>query len=78
MRYLIPILAALVLSSCAPVTQWLDDMTGTTLEERCDTRRAIVAGYDALARDLTETELRIRADYQIYIDSVCPPLPAPE
>lgn len=76
MRYLIPILAAL--TGCAPVTQWLDDVTGTTLEERCGTRRAAVAGYDALARDLAETEIRIRADYQIYIDSVCLPLPAVE
>ena len=67
-------LIPLALAACAPVTAQLDDATGTTLAERCETRRAAVAAYDAIAltRELTETETNIRLYYQVYIDSVCP------
>lgn len=76
MRYLTPLLIVL-LASCAPVTQWLDDNTGTTIAERCETRRAAVAAWDAIeasGTDLTESQSSVRTTYQIYIDSVCPPL----
>ena len=60
--------------ACAPITAQLDDATGTTLAERCETRKAAVAAYDAIGatRELTETETNIRLYYQVYIDSVCP------
>ena len=73
MRYLALIPLALLMA-CAPITAQLDEATGTTLEERCLTRRAAVAAYDAtaLTRELTETESDLRLYYQVYIDSVCP------
>ena len=66
----------LLVAACAPVTAQIDDATGTTLAERCETRRAAVAAYDtiALSRELTETESNLRLYYQVSIDSVCPAL----
>lgn len=77
MRYLIPMLA-LMLAGCPTISGKIDNLTGSTLEERCGARRAVVAAYDARATDLSETEMRIRMDYQLFIDAVCPLLPAPE
>ncbi len=70
----------LVLSSCAPVTRMYDNLTGTTIDERCATRRVAIEGYDLLQRDITETEARLRADYEIFVNMFCgpEPLPAPE
>lgn len=76
MRYLTLALLGLTMA-CAPVTARLDETTGTTLAERCETRRATVAAYDAIKAgggELTEMQARLRISYQIYIDSVCPPL----
>ena len=76
MRYLALIPLALLMA-CAPITAQLDAATGTTLAERCETRRAAVAAYDAIKAagdELTETQANLRVTYQIYIDSVCPPL----
>lgn len=70
------IVLVIVLTACAPITAQLDETTGTTLAERCESRRAAVAVYDARATELSETEMRIRMDYQLFIDTVCPPLPA--
>lgn len=75
MRALILLLAVLTMG-CANITALYDEATGTTLEERCTSRRAGVAMYDSLGRALSENEARVRADYQIFIDGVCPALPA--
>ena len=76
MRYPILALAGLMMA-CAPITAQLDAATGTTLAERCETRRAAVAAWDAIEAaggDLSETQSTARMSYQIFIDSVCPPL----
>lgn len=77
MRYLILAMLGLLMA-CAPITAQLDAATGTTLAERCETRRAAVAAWDAIeaaGNDLTSEQSTTRVAYQIYIDSVCPPLP---
>lgn len=66
------ILAVLTMAGCANVTAMIDEATGTTLAERCETRRAAIVMYDTLGRELSENEARVRADYQIYVGTVCP------
>ena len=77
MRYLT--LAALgLLMACAPITAQLDATTGTTLAERCETRRAAIAAWDAMTaggEELSERQAELRLGYQIFVDSVCVPLP---
>lgn len=68
----------LLLGGCANITALYDEATGTTLAERCDSRRAGIAVYDALDRPLTENEARVRADYQIFVDAVCPMVELPK
>ena len=71
-----PILPIVILAACAPVTGKLNEVTGTTLEERCVNYRTSVATLDAIraARDLTEAEANRRLAYQAIIDGACPPL----
>ncbi len=68
-RFAIITLAALALSGCANISA----LTGTTIEERCQTRRAAIAGLDRLQRDgvLTEDSRRERAAYRYYVATVC-------
>ena len=76
MRYPILALAGLMMA-CAPITAQLDAATGTTLAERCETRRAAVAAWDAIeaaGNELSESQSTTRIAYQIYIDSLCPPV----
>ncbi|MGI9408446.1 MAG: hypothetical protein ACR2OV_00130 [Hyphomicrobiaceae bacterium] len=80
MRYLTLALLGLTMA-CAPITAQLDAATGTTLEERCGTRRAAVAAWDAMEAaggELSGEQSSARIGYQIYIDAVCPALPLPE
>ncbi len=79
MRYLMMALmagSALMLGGCPTISGQLDEATGTTLEERCASRRAAVAAWDALeaaGSDLAPSDAELRLVYQIYINSVCPP-----
>jgi len=54
------LLSAVMLSGCAKVTALYDEATGTTLAERCETRRAAIMMYDTLGRALSENEQRVR------------------
>lgn len=74
MRYLILALMGVSLIGCAPATQRYDDLTGTTLEERCATRRAFMVGYEGLTREPTETETSIYEIYQTFVTGACPPV----
>lgn len=75
-RYPIPaILAALALGGCAAgqtPTDFLDANTGTTLEERCGTRRAAIATYEALERQPSKAETAIYSRYVEYVELFCP------
>ena len=76
MRFILIAAAATALAACPPVTQRLDDTTGTSLEERCVNYRATLAGLDALRadRELTESEANRRLVYQGIVDAACPPV----
>ena len=82
MRWSALLAVAFMLTGCPAITAQLDDATGTTLEERCQTRRSAVAAWDAIVAgggDLSETQASLRLAYQVFIDEVCPPVtPAPE
>lgn len=74
MKYAITILAALALASCAPVTQQLDETTGTTIAERCQIRKAAIRGYEeilAAGRTLSAQEQTALAAYRLYVEEVC-------
>ncbi len=66
--------AAAVMLSAASCSQTISDLTGTTLEERCDGYRTSLAGLDLIRdRDLTEDEADRREGYQFFVDTFCPP-----
>ena len=62
-------LVALALSGCANISA----LTGTTIEERCQTRRAAIAGFDQLEQNgvLTESSRKERSAYRYYVATVC-------
>ena len=74
-NYAIALLGAVMLVGCAPATERLNAVTGTTLAERCVNYRTSLATLDALRadRDLTEAEANRRLAYQAIIDGACPP-----
>lgn len=77
MRYVRHIILALVgisLIACTPATNRYDKATGTTLEERCATRRAFMVGYESLTREPTETETSIYEVYRTFVMGACPPV----
>lgn len=74
MRCLSLTLIAMFLGGCATATALYDEATGTTLEERCESRRAGLAMYDALGRDLSETEAKVYNYYQVFVEGSCPPI----
>ncbi len=75
MRYLIPI-AVLLLAGCAAISPRLDDLTGTTLDQRCADYRAAVSALDLIraSRDLTDSEQTRRNIYEAFIAGSCPPV----
>lgn len=80
MRYLklsaLLILSGCYLAGCAALTPRLDDLTGTTIGERCVDYRGSVAALDLAraSRDLTDSEQSRRNIYQAFIDEKCPPV----
>jgi hypothetical protein len=69
------------LAACAPVSDRIDDLTGTTIQERCVYRVAALTAYDTaqvlgLTPEISDTVAEL---YRAYVDAVCVPesFPAP-
>lgn len=79
MRTLAPTILAVVLgtalgAACSPVTDRVDTLTGTTLDERCAAHRALIAIHDARVEAGSEitTPEEVVTEYRIFVAAVCP------